>query len=77
MFKALGLYEENAEIKKSKGGRKRGRRETERQRERKREKGSENYEGHGPMLQKNTHKHRISHTISEISWISFIRIYES
>lgn len=70
MFKALGLYEENAETKKVREG---GKEEEERQRE----KGSENYEGHGPMLQKNTRKHRISHTISEISWISFIRIYES
>lgn len=61
MFKALGLYEENAETKKVREG---GKEEEERQRE----KGSENYEGHRPI---------ISHTISEISWISFIRIYES
>lgn len=49
-------------------------------REEEREEGQlsfEDYEGHGPILQKKTYKHRILHTISEISWISFIRIYES
>lgn len=35
----------------------------------------ENHEGHGPILQKNIHK--ISHTMSEVSRVSFIRVYDS
>lgn len=37
----------------------------------------ENHEGHETMLWKNTHTHKISLTISEVFWTSFLRNYES
>lgn len=37
----------------------------------------ENHEGCEPILRKNTHMHKISLTMSEVSWTSFIRNHES
>lgn len=78
MFKPYAFMKnmQTKRIKRRGGGREEGRKENKSCSSCCFDNGSfENNEGHRPILQKNTHK--ISHTISEVSWVSFIRIYDS